>query len=174
MIKSMKILLLRCLTKSDIPETKEKAPGCINTKKNSDKQKMNNYRPVRLLPHLYKLLTKIVTNELIRRSPSCGAGRILKRFQHYIINLSVHLEKNAMSITNHSTLHSLTITKPWTRCICILFLKSCHKVYEFSKIHMRKLNNQNKRTEDIKTNKISINRGDSRMTISSKLFTLAL
>ena len=55
-----------CLDKGEIPQAWKNADVIILHKK-GDKEDIKNYRPISLLSHTYKLLTRIITNRVTRR-----------------------------------------------------------------------------------------------------------
>ena len=56
-------LFTKCLEKSDVPEDWNNALMVLLFKK-GDKEKIKNYRPISLLPVIYKIFTKIITKRL--------------------------------------------------------------------------------------------------------------
>jgi len=65
-IESMKILMNKCLHIGNIPRTWQNTQVILFHRK-GDKLNLSNFRPISLLPHPYKLLTKILTNRLTRK-----------------------------------------------------------------------------------------------------------
>ena len=55
-----------CLDKGEIPQAWKNADVIILHKK-GDKEDIKNYRPISLLSHTYKFLTRIITNRVTRR-----------------------------------------------------------------------------------------------------------
>lgn len=66
LLETMRILLNRCITTGEIPETWYEAQMILLHKK-GDILNINNYRPISLLCHPYKLLTKIITTRLTNK-----------------------------------------------------------------------------------------------------------
>lgn len=65
-LKVMKILLNKCLVNEKTPKTWQNAEVILLFKK-GDNTNIENYRPINLLSHLYKLLIKIITNRLTHK-----------------------------------------------------------------------------------------------------------
>lgn len=65
-LKVMKILLNKCLVNGKTPKTWQNAEVILLLKK-GDNTNVENYRPINLLSHLYKLFTKIITNRLTHK-----------------------------------------------------------------------------------------------------------
>ena len=63
------ILLNKCLTEGRIPESWNNAEIVLIYKK-GDNTNLENYRPISLLSHLYKLFTRIITNRITAKLDS--------------------------------------------------------------------------------------------------------
>jgi len=59
-------LMSKCLPIGNIPRTWQNAQVILLHKK-GNKLDLSNFRPISLLPHPYKLLTKILTNRITRK-----------------------------------------------------------------------------------------------------------
>lgn len=65
-LEAMKILLNKCLVNGKTSKTWQNAEVILLFKKR-DNTNIENYRPISLLSHLYKLFTKIITNRLTHK-----------------------------------------------------------------------------------------------------------
>lgn len=62
-LEAVRIRMDKCRQDGAIPNSCQNA-WVILLHKKGDKLKLDNYRPISLVPHPYKLLTKIITNSL--------------------------------------------------------------------------------------------------------------
>lgn len=66
LLQELKILFNQCLQEGKIPKEWDNAVIILLFKK-GDKQRLENYRPISLVPQIYKLLTKIINNRLVNK-----------------------------------------------------------------------------------------------------------
>lgn len=182
--KSLRILLNKCLREGKIPNEWQNAEVILLFKK-GDNTNIENYRPVSLLSHLYKLLTKIITNRLTNKFGSYqpveqagfrrGFGTIdhlqtirtlIEKTTEYNVPLYlafVDFHKAFDSIETWAFLQAMDDARIDSRYTNLL-----KNIYDNATFHV-KIN------EDLKTAKIKVNRGVRQGdTVSPKLFTLAL
>lgn len=182
--KSLQILLNKCLQDGNIPDAWQNAEVILLFKK-GDNTNIENYRPISLLSHLYKLLTKIITNRLTNKldayQPVEQAGfrkgfstidhlqsirTLIEKTTEY--NVPLHLafidfHKAFDSIETWAFIQAMDDARIDSRYTNLL-----KNIYENATFHV-KIN------EDLKTDKVKVNRGVRQGdTISPKLFTLAL
>ncbi|KAH1028194.1 hypothetical protein HUJ05_001570 [Dendroctonus ponderosae] len=143
----IRTLLNKCVEEQKIPKHWQRSEAILLFKK-GEQAYLDNYRPISLLSHLYKLLMKIITNRLTKKlvsyQPVEQAG-----FRKYY------------STTDHiQTLHNARVDSRYTGLL--------ESIYEIS-VMVVKLD------EDLKTEQIKAKKGERQGDIiSSKLFTLAL
>lgn len=182
--RSLQILLNKCLLEGNIPDTWKNAEMVLLFKK-GDNGNIENYRPISLLSHMYKLLTRIITNRLTNKmdayQPAEQAGfrkgfsttdhlqaiRILiEKTTEY--NIPLHLA----FVDFHKAFDSV---EPWAFLqamddarIDSRYTNLIKAIYKNATFHV-KIN------EDLKTDRIEVKRGVRQGDIiSPKLFTLAL
>lgn len=178
------ILLNKCLHQGKIPKAWHNAEVILLFKK-GDIANMENYRPISLLSHLYKLLTKIITNRLTRKfdfyQPVEQAGfrkgfgttdhlqtihNLIEKSAEY--NIPLHMA----FIDYHKAFDSIEtwafLTAMDTARIDTRYSNLIKYIYENATLQVSI-------DEDLVTDPIPINRGVRQGdTISPKLFTLAL
>lgn len=182
--EAIKTLLNKCLAEGKIPKSWKNAEVILIHKK-GDNTNIENYRPISLLSHLYKLLTKIITNRLTTKLDSYqpieqagfrkGFGTInhlqtiraaIEKTTEY--NIPLHLafidyHKAFDSIETWAFLNALDDARIDTRYTTII-----KDIYQEATFHI-KIDN------DLQTDKIKLGKGVRQGdTISPKLFTLAL
>lgn len=182
--KAIHILLNKCLQEGKIPTDWYNSEVVLLFKK-GDTADIENYRPISLLSHLYKLLTKIITNRLTEKldfyQPVEQAGfrkgfgtmdhiqalrSLIEKGNEY--NIPIHLafidfHKAFDSIEKWAFLGAMDQARIDSRYSNII-----KNIYENASLQI-------KIDESTKTNKIPIKRGVRQGdTISPKLFTLAL
>lgn len=182
--KSLQILLNKCLQEGKIPDAWQNAEVILLFKK-GDNSNIENYRPINLLSHMYKLLTRIITNRLTNKldayQPVEQAGfrkgfstidhlqairTLIEKTTEY--NIPLHLafvdfHKAFDSVETWAFIQAMNDTRIDSRYTNLL-----KYIYKNATFHV-KIN------EDLKTDKIKVNRGIRQGdTISPKLFTLAL
>lgn len=182
--KTIKILLNKCLHAGKIPTEWCNSEVVLLFKK-GDNTSIENYRPISLLSHLYKLFTKIITNRLTSKldfyQPVEQAGfrkgystidhlytvrTLIEKCTEY--NVPLHLafvdfQKAFDTIESWSILNALQNARIDSRYTQII-----ESIYKEATIHIRL-------DETTTTNKIPLERGVRQGdTISPKLFTLAL
>lgn len=181
---SIQILLNKCLQEGKIPDAWQNAEVILLFKK-GDNSNIENYRPISLLSHLYKLLTRIITNRLTNKfdayQPVEQAGfrkgfstidhlqairTLIEKTTEY--NIPLHLafvdfHKAFDSIETWAFTQAMDDTRIDSRYTNLL-----KYIYKNATFHV-------KMDEDFKTDKIKVNRGVRQGDpISPKLFTLAL
>lgn len=183
-LESIEILLNKCLSEGKIPNTWQNAKVILLYKK-GDKLKIDNYRPISLLPHPYKLLTKIITN------------RLTNKFDEYQPPEQAGFRKGYSTIEHIQTIRTL-IEKcseynvplhlafvDYNKAFDSVELWAIYKAMDHARIDSRyknllkhiyeKATLQVEITEDQTTDKIPLKKGVRQGdTISPKLFTLAL
>lgn len=184
LLEAVRILINKCINSGSIPEKWKNAEVILLFKK-GDKENLENYRPVSLLSHLYKLLTKIVTNRLTREldfyQPAEQAGFrkgfstvehiqtircLLEKTTEY--NIKIHLafidyKKAFDSVEIWAIMKALQNAMINSR-----YIKLLENIYDQATMVVRV-------DEDLITNKIPVGKGVRQGdTISPKLFTLAL
>jgi hypothetical protein len=182
--EAIKILLNKCLEEGKIPDNWTNAEVKLLYKK-GDTENLENYRPISLLSHVYKLLTKILTNRLTTKfdfyQPVEQAGfrkgfgtadhiqairLLIEKSTEYNINIHmafVDYRKAFDSVEAWSILRALQNARIDSR-----YIKLIKYIYENATMDVRM-------DDDRKTNKIKIEKGVRQGdTISPKLFTLAL
>lgn len=183
-IESIKILLNKCLSEGRIPDTWKNAQVVLLYKK-GDKLKIDNYRPISLLPHPYKLLTKIITNRLTNKldnyqpSEQAGFRKNYSTIEH-IQTLNTLIEKcteynvpiHLAFIDYHKAFDSIELQAIFNAMNNARVDSRYKNLMEYIYNHAT---SQVKITEEQITNKIQIKKGVRQGdTISPKLFTLAL
>lgn len=184
MLGVLRILFNKCLVEGQIPSSWPNANVIIIPKK-EDISKIENYRPISLLSHMYKLLTKIIVNRLTTKldfyQPPEQAGfrrgfgtsdhlqslrSLIEKSAEY--NIPLHLafvdyEKAFDSIEQWSiwaAMENARIDSRYTNLLKFIYRNATLQVHI---------------SEDITTDKISIGKGVRQGdTISPKLFTLAM
>lgn len=182
--EAVRILLNKCLMEGRIPESWNNAEIVLIHKK-GDNTNLENYRPISLLSHLYKLFTRIITNRITAKldsyQPVEQAGfrkgystvdhlqtirTIIEKASEYNIPINlafVDYHKAFDSIEKWAFLTALEDARVDSRYCTIM-----KAIYDKATFHV-KIN------DDIKTDKIKIGKGVRQGdTISPKLFTLAL
>lgn len=183
LINIIKDILNRCIHQGEVPTSWNNAIVTIIHKKGDDTN-LANYRPISLLPHLYKLLTKIVTNRLNNKfdafQPPEQAG-FRKSFStidhiHTVRNLIeksveynfpirlafIDYEKAFDSIEWSAVVNAMEAARIDSRYISLL-----SNIYRKATMSVQ--------VNDTKTDMIKIGKGVRQGdTISPKLFTLAL
>lgn len=182
--RPLQILLNKCLLEGNIPEPWKNAEVVLLFKKGKS-DNIENYRPISLLSHVYKLLTKIITNRLTNKfdeyQPVEQAGfrrgfstidhlqtvrTLIEKSTEYNVPLYlafVDFHKAFDSIETWSFTQAMYDARIDSRYTNLL-----ENIYKDATFHV-KIN------EDLKTDKIRIGRGVRQGdTISPKLFTLAL
>lgn len=184
LIEAVKILINKCLMEGRIPEPWKNAEIILLYKK-GDHTNIENYRPISLLSHMYKLLTKIITNRLTAKldayQPVEQAGfrkgfgtidhlqtirTLIEKTTEY--NIPIHLafvdyHKAFDSIETWAFLTAMEDARIDSRYCNII-----KNIYDKATFHV-------KIDDDLKTDKILLGKGVRQGdTISPKLFTLAL
>lgn len=182
--EALKTLLNKCLYEGKIPKEWYNSEVILLFKK-GDRTNIENYRPISLLSHLYKVLTKILTNRLTAKldfyQPVEQAGfrkgystidhlytvkTLIEKCTEY--NVPVHMafvdfHKAFDSVETWSLLESLDNARVDSRYTQII-----KNIYENATLQV-------KIDDTTKTSKIPLKRGVRQGdNISPKLFTLAL
>lgn len=180
----VKLLLDKCIEEGKVPDTWNNAEVILLHKK-GDITNIENYRPISLLTHLYKLLTKIITNRLTNKldfyQPPEQAGfrkgystidhlqtirNLLEKATEYNIPLYlafIDYEKAFDTIEVWTVLQALDNARVDSRYSDLM-----KYIYE-------KATSTIKIDNDTKTKQIKLERGVRQGdTISPKLFTLTL
>lgn len=180
--KMMAKIFTDCLREQNIPD-KWKSANIILIHKKGDKEDLKNYRPISLLPTLYKLLTKILSNRLKRKfdenQPKEQAGfrggystmdhiqvvkTLIERSEEYELPLCmafVDYEKAFDSIKTDAIINALK-----NQGIPIGYVTLLSNIYNKATANLK--------LQD-KTEKFNIRKGVRQGdTISPKLFTAAL
>lgn len=184
LIETIGVLLNKCLMEGKIPEAWRNAEVVLIYKK-GDYTNIENYRPISLLSHLYKLFTRIINNRLTKKldsyQPTEQAGfrkgfntndhlqtikTVIEKTTEY--NIPLHLafvdyQKAFDSIETWSFLTAMEDARIDSRYSAII-----KNIYDKATFHV-------KIDDDLKTDKILLGKGVRQGdTISPKLFTLAL
>ncbi|XP_044767130.1 uncharacterized protein LOC123323016 [Coccinella septempunctata] len=182
--RSLQILLNKCLLEGNIPDTWKNAEMVLLFKK-GDNGNVENYRPISLLSHMYKLLTRIITNRLTNKmdayQPAEQAG-FRKGFSttDHLQAIRILIEKTTeYNIPLHLAFvdfyKAFDSVEPWAFLqamddarIDSRYTNLIKAIYKNATFHV-KIN------EDLKTDRIEVKRGVRQGDIiSPKLFTLAL
>lgn len=184
LLKCIKNILDKCIYEEKIPKSWENA-NVILLHKKGDNTKLDNYRPISLLSHFYKLLTKVITNRISTKldfyQPSEQAGfragystidhiqtlrSLIEKSAEYKFSLHlafVDYEKAFDSIEWSAVTEALHNARVDSRYANLL-----SNIYQNATLSV-------KIDDNVKTKKIPVNRGVRQGdTISPKLFTLAL
>ncbi|EYB83168.1 hypothetical protein Y032_0341g3004 [Ancylostoma ceylanicum] len=180
--KALATLFTECIRREDIPDQWRKSSTIIIPKK-GDREDLKNYRPIALLPAIYKIFTKVLMNRIVKQldseQPREQAGfrsgystldhlqtinQLLERCREYTVPVClifVDFEKAFDSIEINAVTNALirqNVPKKYVRVL--------HKINKSCSTSIRLFYNN----IDIPISR-GVRQGD---TISPKLFTAAL